>query len=143
MLVQNPAAILAPAVVKPRGYETMKFLFDQSADFRLIPLVRDLGHDVTAIARDYPHGMTDADVLDVARREERILVVADLDFGELVFQQGLGHAGIVLLRLPEVGLQEKARQLESVLAKHEDNLLRGEFLVVTDGHVRIANRPPR
>lgn len=121
----------------------MKFLFDQSADFRLIPFLRNLGHDVTAISRDYPHGMTDADVLDVARREKRILVVADLDFGELVFQKSLGHAGIVLLRLPELGLPEKARQLEGVLAKHEENLLRGEFLVVTHNHVRVANRPNR
>jgi hypothetical protein len=31
----------------------MKFLFDQSADFRLIAHLRELGHDVTAISRDY------------------------------------------------------------------------------------------
>ena len=32
----------------------MKFLFDQSADFRLIPHLRQLGHDVEAISRNYP-----------------------------------------------------------------------------------------
>jgi predicted nuclease of predicted toxin-antitoxin system len=121
----------------------MEFLFDQSADFRLISYLRDLGHNVTAISRDYPHGMTDGDVLDVARREKRILVVADLDFGELVFQQGIGHAGIILLRLPEAGFAAKAQHLDTVLAKHEGDLLRGAFLVVTHNHVRIANRPPR
>jgi hypothetical protein len=29
----------------------MKFLFDQSADFRLIPHLRHLGHDVQAVSR--------------------------------------------------------------------------------------------
>ena len=32
----------------------MKFLFDQSADFRLIPHLQALGHDVSAISRNYP-----------------------------------------------------------------------------------------
>jgi predicted nuclease of predicted toxin-antitoxin system len=63
----------------------MKFLFDQSADFRLIPHLRQLGHDVEAISRNYPPGLADADVLAIARAERRILVVADRDFGELIF----------------------------------------------------------
>jgi predicted nuclease of predicted toxin-antitoxin system len=71
----------------------MKFLPDQSADFRLIPHLRTLGHDVTAISRDYPHSLADEDVLAIARREKRILVVTDRDFGELIFHQGLAHSG--------------------------------------------------
>ena len=70
----------------------MKFLLDQSADFRLIPHLRERGHDVTAISRHYPPGLPDEDVLTIAREEARILIVADRDFGELIFQQGLAHA---------------------------------------------------
>ena len=62
----------------------MKFLFDQSADFRLISYLSRLGHDVQAISRNYPHGLPDEDVLQIARKERRILVVADRDFGELI-----------------------------------------------------------
>jgi len=65
----------------------MKFLFDQSADFRLIPHLEALGHDVTAISRNYPHGLADEHVLAIARNEQRILIVADRDFGELIFHQ--------------------------------------------------------
>jgi uncharacterized protein DUF5615 len=71
----------------------MKFLFDQSADFRLIPHLRQLGYDVHVISRDYPPGLPDEDVLEIARKERRVLIVADRDFGELIFQQGLAHAG--------------------------------------------------
>jgi hypothetical protein len=62
----------------------MKFLFDQSADFRLIPHLSNLGHDVQAISRNFPHGLPDEDVLKIARKEQRILIVADRDFGELI-----------------------------------------------------------
>src|SRR5687768_8216424 len=71
----------------------MNFLFDQSADFRLIPHLRELGHDVQAISSNYPPGLADEDDLAIARAERRILVVADRDFGELIFHQGLVHAG--------------------------------------------------
>ena len=78
----------------------MKFLFDQSADFRLISHLRELGHDVEAISRDYPPELADEDVLAIARADHRVLVVADRDFGELIFHQGLIHAGVIFFRLP-------------------------------------------
>jgi predicted nuclease of predicted toxin-antitoxin system len=119
----------------------MKFLFDQSADFRLIPHLRQLGHDVQAISRNYPPGLADEDVLAIARAERRILVVADRDFGELIFHQGLVHTGVMFFRLPGVQLQVKIAQLNTVLDDYADELERGEFLVVTPGQIRVAGRP--
>jgi hypothetical protein len=104
----------------------MKFLFDQSADFRLIPHLRQLGHDVHVISRNYPPGLPDEEVLEIARKEQRILV-----FGELIFHQGLAHAGVIFFRLPGAKLQTKIDQLNTVLTEHTDDLERGEFLVVT------------
>ncbi len=119
----------------------MKFLFDQSADFRLIPHLRHLGHDVQAISRNYPPGLADEQVLEIARQERRILIVAGRDFGELIFHQGLAHAGVIFFRLPGAKLQTKIDQLNSVLAKHTDDLANGEFLVVTPGQIRVAAHP--
>jgi predicted nuclease of predicted toxin-antitoxin system len=119
----------------------MKFLFDQSADFRLIPHLTNLGHDVQAISRNYPHGLPDEDVLEIARKERRILVVADRDFGELIFQQGLAHAGVIFFRLPGAGLQTKIEQFNAVLDEYTDELALGKFLVVTPGQIRVAGRP--
>ncbi len=119
----------------------MKFLFDQSADFRLIPHLRQLGHDVQAVSRNYPPGLPDEEVLEIARKERRVLIVADRDFGELIFQQGRASAGVIFFRLPGATLQTKIEQLNTVLADYADDLERGEFLVVTPGQIRIAGRP--
>ena len=120
----------------------MNFLFDQSADFRLIPHLQELGHDVEAISRNYPHGLADEDVLAIARDEQRILLVADRDFGELIFQQGFTHAGVIFFRLPGAPLQTKIEQLNRVLNEYAEELERGAFLVVTRGRIRVAGRPP-
>jgi predicted nuclease of predicted toxin-antitoxin system len=108
---------------------------------RLIAHLRHLGHDVSAISQDHPHSLADEDVLAIARDEQRILVVADRDFGELIFHQGLAHAGIIFFRLPGALLQTKVEHLDSVLEEHADALTRGEFLVVSPGQIRVANRP--
>ena len=119
----------------------MKFLLDQSADFRLIPHLRTLGHDVVAISRNYPPGLADEDVLTIAREEVRVLIVTDRDCGELIFNQELTHAGVIFLRLPGATLQTKIDHLNRVLEEHMDDLERGEFLVVTPGRIRLAGRP--
>jgi predicted nuclease of predicted toxin-antitoxin system len=119
----------------------MKFLFDQSADFRLIPHLTSLGHDVQAISRNFPHGLPDDDVLKIARKEQRILIVADRDFGELIFQQGLTHSGVIFFRLPGASLQAKIEHLNTALSEHADDLELGEFLVVNPGQIRVAGRP--
>jgi predicted nuclease of predicted toxin-antitoxin system len=115
----------------------MKFLFDQSADFRLIAHLRELGHDVSAVSRDFPHGLADEDVLAIARDEKRILLVADRDFGELIFHQGLLHTGVIFFRLPGANLDTKIEHLNTVLEEHADELNRGEFIVVTPGQIRV------
>ena len=119
----------------------MKFLLDQSADFRLILHLRESGHDVTAISRNYPPGLPDEDVLTIAREEARILLVADRDFGELIFNQELAHAGVIFFRLPGTTLQTKIEHLSTVLEEHTAELERGAFLVVTPGRIRVASRP--
>jgi predicted nuclease of predicted toxin-antitoxin system len=119
----------------------MKFLFDQSADFRLIPYLQELGHDASAISRNYPHGLADEDVLAIARQEQRILIVTDRDFGELIFQQGLAHAGVIFFRLPGASLQTKIEQLNRALDEHAEALKAGAFVVVSPGRIRVAGRP--
>jgi predicted nuclease of predicted toxin-antitoxin system len=119
----------------------MKFLLDQSADFRLISYLQERKHDVVAISRDYPHGLADEDVLAIAREEKRILIVADRDFGELIFHQERSHEGVIFFRLPGASLQTKIDHLNTVLTEYTKHLERGDFLVVTPGRIRVANNP--
>ena len=119
----------------------MNFLFDQSADFRLIPHLQALGHDVAAISRTYPPGLADEAVLALARQEERILIVADRDFGELIFHQHRAPTGVIFFRLPGAPLQTKIEQLNRVLNEYAEALESGAFLVVTPSRIRVAGHP--
>ncbi|HEX8598841.1 MAG TPA: DUF5615 family PIN-like protein [Chloroflexia bacterium] len=113
----------------------MKFLLDESADFQLVKYLADLGHDVKAIAHDYPQALQDTEVLAIAQQEERILITNDTDFGELIFRRRLSHAGVVLFRLGSESLAAKILWLDHVLAQHVEQL--DQFVVITERGVRV------
>jgi predicted nuclease of predicted toxin-antitoxin system len=118
----------------------MRFLLDENIDTRLTAFLTDLGHDATAIARDYPASLTDLEVLAIAQREQRILITNDRDFGELVFIQAQPHAGIIYLRVRPATFPVQRERLARVLRSHADQL--HEFLVVTSASVRVRRHRP-
>jgi predicted nuclease of predicted toxin-antitoxin system len=120
----------------------MRFLLDENIDYRLVSFLEDLGHDVTSMIFDYQRGSLDHEALFIAYREQRILITDDAgDFGSLVFQQHLPHAGIILFRLKEeqTNLQLRKERLSYVLSHHSDQLQ--HFVVVTPQLVRIRKKP--
>ena len=101
----------------------------------MLPYLRARGHDVKSIAIDYPRGVSDHDVLAFARMETRIVVTADLDFGDLVIRGGESHADLILLRLSaNATLALKLDRLIHVLDVHAEQL--DQLLVVTKDQVR-------
>jgi predicted nuclease of predicted toxin-antitoxin system len=116
----------------------MKFLIDESSDARLAAYLSSLGHDATTIARDYTASIADPDVLEIAVREERILITNDRDFGELVVRDNLPHSGVIFLRLATTRLSEKIDRVAYVLTNHSQDL--AHFIVVTAKAVRVRRR---
>ena len=113
----------------------MKFLLDENVDVRLASFLREQGHDVTAIAQEYPHSLADRAVLAIAHRDGRTLITNDRDFGALIVLHRLPHAGVILLRLGSEQLTAKTAALTRLLANHADRL--DQFVVVTDRGVRV------
>jgi predicted nuclease of predicted toxin-antitoxin system len=109
----------------------MKFLLDENVEYRLATFLKDLGHDVTAIAHEYPYRLPDDEVLRIAYREQRILLTNDRgDFGKLVFHDHAPHYGIVLFRRIRSGdTTTKQERLLFILSHYADQL--HHFLVVT------------
>jgi len=62
----------------------MKFLANENYPFPSIKILRAHGHDVKSIAEE-SFGITDVEVLDIAKDEDRIILTLDKDYGELIF----------------------------------------------------------
>lgn len=113
----------------------MRFLLDESADYPLAAHLLSRGHDVTAIAHDYPSALADREVLEIAHQERRILITNDRDFGELIFRQLLPHSGVLLFRLGDESLATKIDRLDHVVSAYAEYL--DQFLVISDQGIRV------
>jgi predicted nuclease of predicted toxin-antitoxin system len=119
----------------------MRFLLDESADLPLQAHLRAHGHEATAIAHEYPGALDDEQVLDIAVREDRILITNDRDFGELVFRRRLEHRGIILFRLGDESIAVKIAWLDHVPATYAERLR--DFIVINDRGVRVRGHSGR
>jgi predicted nuclease of predicted toxin-antitoxin system len=118
----------------------MRFLADESFDFDVVRALRSAGHDVQAVAEISPRA-ADSDVVDLAVKENKLLLTEDKDFGRLVFADHRASGGVILLRFPAGARQEAPKAVVSVVATHGTKL-NGCFTVVQPGRVRIRAHPP-
>ena len=118
----------------------MRFLADESCDFTIVRALRDAGEDVSAVGELAP-GTDDAAVLDMAQREDRLLLTEDKDFGHLVFAGGFPTRGVILFRYPFASRPLIIRAaLDLVRQRGEE--LPGAFVVIEPGRIRITRPSP-
>ncbi|MEX1159046.1 MAG: DUF5615 family PIN-like protein [Thermomicrobiales bacterium] len=102
--------------------------------------LRSLGHDVTAIVRDYTRSISDIDVLSVAHNEGRVLITNDKAFSFLVFNDIRAHSGVILFRLGRgVTTEDKINRLRTVLAHYADDL--DAFISVHPARIAVRRTP--
>jgi predicted nuclease of predicted toxin-antitoxin system len=117
----------------------MRFLADESCDFRVVRALRAAGHDVRVVAETM-RGAEDAIVLEIATREERIFVTEDRDFGQLVYAAAKPTAGVILLRFPVAARANLPARVVDLVAHHTDKLS-GRFVVLQPGRIRFGGNP--
>jgi predicted nuclease of predicted toxin-antitoxin system len=119
----------------------VKFLLDECLSVRLAPLLEAAGHDVIHVSDRGLAGETDDRVLAAARAEERVLVSADTDFGELLARQGQALPSLLLFRQGNRGPEHQAMTLIENLDEIVEDLLAGAIVVFTNDNIRIRRLP--
>src|SRR3972149_4347450 len=117
----------------------MRFLADESCDFAVVRALRAAGHDIAAVADISPQA-DDETVMDLAVRDERLLITEDKDFGQLVYANARASGGVVFLRFPAKARAAMAKAVVELVRRRGDHLL-GRFVVVQPGRIRIGKEP--
>ncbi|MCG6205885.1 DUF5615 family PIN-like protein [Rhodopseudomonas sp. HC1] len=112
----------------------MRWLADECVSASLVRSLRADGHDVLYIAEMAP-GLSDADVIDFAVTDERLLLTEDKDFGELTVRFGHSVPGLVLLRIDPADSAMQAARLKDVIARYGADLF-GRYVVIEQARMR-------
>ena len=117
----------------------IRFLADENVSRLVVERLRGAGFDIKTIA-ETRSGTTDADILETADREDRILITEDRDFGELVVRQRLGVRGMILLELDRLSNVTEANLVAEIASTHAGKLS-GNLLVIEPARVRVRPLP--
>ena len=113
----------------------LRLLVDVSVGRKSEQYLNAAGHD-TVCVREVNARATDKEILELAVLEQRIVITLDKDFGELVYNSGRNHKGVLLLRLEDQTGQAKVRVLSEIFKLHSEEL-EGHFSVYQNGRLRI------
>lgn len=118
----------------------MRFVADENVDREVVERLRQTGHFVWYVL-EQARGIRNGAVMAVARQQQAILITADKDFGDLVFQQQQSVPGVLLLRFSQaMGPEQKAETVEGFIAGRGEQLP-GNFVVLSQQEFRIRSLP--
>jgi len=112
----------------------VRFLADESCDFGVVRTLRAAGHDVVAVT-EISTRSTDQEVIELAVREDRILLTEDKDFGQLVYANMQPSGGVIFIRYPAHVRSNLSKAVMSLI-KEKGEQLASSFVVLRPGRIR-------
>jgi predicted nuclease of predicted toxin-antitoxin system len=121
----------------------ISFLADENISPESADHLEALGYSCRSLRRDGPRGLTDAEIIVLAKGEERVILTQDLDFGEIYYLAGEGKIGILVLRLRYQTVEAVNATLERFLrsAALDEEVLRRSLVVVSEIWYRVYRGP--
>jgi predicted nuclease of predicted toxin-antitoxin system len=117
-------------------HDEIRFLLDVNVGRAVKEYLGGEGFDVKWVLQVNPR-MDDADILSLAVEESRVLVTVDKDFGDLVFNQGLAHRGVI--RLEDTSPRVQVQYLRALIRQHRWEII-DHMVVLEAGRIRIRPR---
>lgn len=117
----------------------IKFLVDESVEYRIVLSLRKLGFDVNSVSEENP-SISDSEVIKVSYQLKRILITNDKGFSRLVFKEKYKCHGIILIRLPDQNAEEKILRLHKIIESKSEEL-ENLFTTITEKQIRSKQLP--
>ncbi len=116
-----------------------RFLADENISLLTVRHLRKLGYDVKDLSKEGKTGLTDEQLVNLAEKEERMIITFDLDFGEIYYFAAKTHVGIIVLRIRPQTIEHANEVLERFLKSRmikEENLEKA-LIIVDEKRVRF------
>jgi predicted nuclease of predicted toxin-antitoxin system len=120
----------------------VRFLIDNALSPQVAARLASAGHDAVHVRDLGLHEATDEEIFESARRNERVIVSADTDFGTLLAVRRHDSPSVVLFRR---GTERRPNQQVALLLANlpaiEQDLVAGSIAVFEPDRVRIRALP--
>ncbi|MBI3293055.1 MAG: DUF5615 family PIN-like protein [Elusimicrobia bacterium] len=115
----------------------MQFLVDENVAHSTVQFLRLLGHDVLDVKEEHWFGLPDDKLVRIARREQRIILTLDKDFGNILVFPPKQAVGVLLIDLRNPHPTAVNSLLKSFLKGKNDAFFRHKLFLLNEWQVRI------
>ncbi|GET36943.1 DUF5615 family PIN-like protein [Microseira wollei] len=119
----------------------LKLIGDMNISPQTVTALQEQGWDIIRVIDVLPATVSDAEILNFARQENRVIVTHDLDFSMLVALSGYNQPSLITLRLSSTDLNTVNQKLLEILPQVEQQLQAGSAITIEDTAVRIRQLP--
>lgn len=115
----------------------MRVKLDENITIAAKPVLVAGGYDADTVQDEALTGTDDEQLIEICRREERLLLTFDIGFGDVRAHPPGSHSGVVLLRLRDQQPRAVLDVIRRLVADYDLASLIGALAVVSDERVRI------
>lgn len=119
----------------------MRFLIDNALSPSMADGLKKAGYDAIHVRDVGMSKAKDIDILNFARKEDRIIVSADTYFGTLLALREFSKPSFILFRRSDKRPTALLMQLMANLDQIADALTEGAVIVIEDKRIRIRQLP--
>lgn len=119
----------------------MKFLADMPISPKTVSFLRSMMYDVYRNSEIGLLRARDVEIVDIAVREERIILTMDLDFAAIIAKSKGTTPSAIIFRVSDETPENVNRLLYTILPQVEEDVVKGAIIMVDDGRFRIRRLP--
>jgi predicted nuclease of predicted toxin-antitoxin system len=119
----------------------MRFLVDAGVSPKTVDFLKQLGHEAVHVRTLGLARAADAELIQLARTDSRVVVTFDLDFGDILALGVLDKPSVIICRLADERADSVNRHLATVLAERLSELESGALILVEDARYRVRRLP--
>jgi predicted nuclease of predicted toxin-antitoxin system len=119
----------------------MKFLADLGVSMATVRVLREDGHEVVHLGEEGLWRLSDAAILEKARKEKCVVLTFDLDFGDLLATTIQFLPSVVIFRLRNQTPASVTPRLLETISSCSQELSTGAIVIVEDTRYRLRRLP--
>jgi len=119
----------------------IKLIGDMNISPETIAYLQERGWNIIRVSEVLPANTSDQEILDFAKKNNRVIITQDLDFSMLIALQGYQQPSLITLRLSSSNIDFVNQKLLEVLNLWQDQINQGIALTVEDQKIRLRNLP--
>ena len=115
----------------------IRFLADENIATSLVKSLRKNGFDVKDIKEEKLYGIADKEALEIAKKEDRMVITRDKDFANLLNYSLIKHKGVILLRFTNQSPENVIKLFIPILKQLKESKIKNSLVIIGNDYIKI------